>query len=178
MVFHQARHRIPMTGGAPAVEQSGGGQHLRSIADRDDLGAFSVLRNDPVPYELVITRLHRRHDDIVGAIGIALVKSAGCRLRFDTEAAGIEPDRFGALGNHGHVGDVAAPEHAIGNEEVGNLGRLVVGEDRDHGSLAFRRAHRIDRFCLYGRCDRRHGTCNLPFLSRHEHNRSRDQDDQ
>ncbi|MGA6925599.1 MAG: hypothetical protein WBY88_07955 [Desulfosarcina sp.] len=34
---------------------------------------------------------------------------------------------IGVFGNHRHVGDVAVPEHAIGNEEVGNLGCFVVG---------------------------------------------------
>ena len=66
------------------------------------------------------------------------------RLRLDIERR-IEPHRPRLRCQRHHIGDVGAPEDAIGHQIVGDLGGLIDADDRDQGALAFRRLKGRDR---------------------------------
>jgi hypothetical protein len=59
------------------------------------------------------------------------------------------------LGNHGDIGDVSVAQHAVGHQEVGDLGRLVERKDGDDRPLAFRRTHGLYRPRVLGVVDGR-----------------------
>ena len=90
-----------------------------------------MLGDQPIGDHLVGAGVHGGNDDVVGALGVLGIEIGDGRFRGDLRP-GVELHRFGPLGYDGDLGNIGSLQHAIGRKEVGELGRLVPGDDGDH----------------------------------------------
>jgi len=124
-----------VAGGTAPLEHPGVAEHQHAVADGDEGRALVGLLPDPAQQRRVVAVVHRRHDHVVGAFGVAAVEGVDIGIGQQAQRR-HHLHHPGARGERDDLGHPGPGKQSVGDDVIHQLGHAVLADHRHQRAFA------------------------------------------